>query len=218
MVGMAMNLPFGRRGASVAGGIGLLLLAGVAAAPAQTGDSGSVDASALDSSAGGRVASKPIASISGDWNQDGALDGALLFTSFEGASLFVYFGGQDGSKRTSILARDLVWHGQGVAGQEAGLERAPDHRFVVTAQNTAIGRDRWSERLTLAYDKGVMRVVRYELTAYDTLDLEQRRECDLDLLSGSGVLNGEKVPVAAEAPIVEDWLKQGAALEACDIV
>ena len=162
-------------------------------------------------------ASRPIASISGDWNRDGALDGALLFTSGGGASLFVYFGGQDGSKRTSVLAQDIVWHDEGVFGQQAGLERATGERIVVTSQNSAIGRDRWTDRLTLAYEDGALRVVSYARRGYDTLDPNGRYNCDLDFKAGTGVLNTRPVRAPKGAPLAKDWSMENAPPEVCNV-
>ena len=161
--------------------------------------------------------SLPIASISGDWNGDGALDGALLFTSDEDASLFIYFGGQDGSKRTSVLARDIVWHSQGIAGQEAGLEKSGENRIVVTSQNSAIGRDRWSERLTLAFTDGEMKVIGYQRTAYDTLNLDWRQECALDFVAGRGVLNDKPLKLSDGPARVQEWSMESTPPTICDV-
>lgn len=165
-------------------------------------------------------ATKPgdvIASLDGEWNGDGRKDHAALLVSEEGADLALYLSGSRNGGVPTVIARDIVWHGGDLMGQGAGLEESKGGGIVVTSQNTAIGRNRWNERLTLAYRQGAMRVAGYSRTAYDSLDLSWKQNCDINYLTGRGLLNEQPIQVKAGAPLVQDWSMENTPPEVCAV-
>lgn len=164
-----------------------------------------------------KAESDVIGVVRNDWSGDGLIDSAVLMASEEGADLYIFFPTDRGRDVAPVIAKDLVWHGQGLFGQEAGLELSPAGEIVVTSQNTAIGRNRWSERITLGYRDGGMRVVRYQRSAYDTLDLDFSQECDVNMSTGEGVLNDKPISVPGGAPKLEAWTMESGPPKACEV-
>lgn len=58
----------------------------------------------------------------------------------------------------------------------------------VISQNYGIGRNRWEQTLTLAYREGAFVLAGFTYNWYDSLDLENSGTCDVNLLTGKGVL------------------------------
>lgn len=98
-----------------------------------------------------------------------------------------------GSSR--IVAHDIAWVG-GI-GQQPELTLAPNGSVRLTSMNEAIGRNRWRLTLTIAHRDGAYRVAGYTYSWYDTLNLPDRGTCDLNLLTGRGVLTIAERPEKA---------------------
>jgi len=146
----------------------------------------------------------------GDWNKDGKPDLALLaVTSADDVAIgvYLYLREDNGLLKLALAAPDKVWgsaHG-GIAGQEPGLKALPNGSIAITEQNSAIGRDRWEQTRTLAYRNGQFVVAGYTFSSYDTVQELPPLNCDLNLLSGKGTLNGKPVAFAARTIALQDW-------------
>ncbi|MEJ5219513.1 hypothetical protein WG622_14750 [Cognatishimia sp. D5M38] len=147
---------------------------------------------------------EPVSEVSSDLDGDGS------------AEIFRLTGQEDGdadlvidTDRWQLIIKDFVWHGAGF-GQEASLALAPNGSVQVMSMNESIGRNRWRLTLTIAYRDQAYRVAGYTFTWYDTLDLENSGNCDVNLLSGKGLLAlGDKDPepirVTWGAVKITDW-------------
>ncbi len=95
-----------------------------------------------------------------------------------------------------IYAENIAWVG-GI-GQRPELALAENGSVQVISMNESIGRDRWELTLTIAYRKDAYRIAGYTFRWRDTLDPDNWGICDLNLLTGSGILrqgDGPEQPV-----------------------
>jgi hypothetical protein len=120
--------------------------------------------------------------------------------------------------RGTLRIPDIAWAGG--PGQQPGLSLAPNGSLRLTSMNEAIGRDRWRLTLTIAYRQGAYRIAGYTYAWYDTLDLEDRGTCDLNLLTGRGLLtiaDDPARPVRTTLPAlpVTEWRDDTPAPDAC---
>lgn len=96
----------------------------------------------------------------------------------------------------TIKAADIAWIG-GI-GQRPELDVAPNGSVRVVSMNASIGRNRWYLTLTIAHRDGAYRVAGYTYSWYDTLNPDDNGLCDLNLLTGKGILDkGENGPKRA---------------------
>ena len=86
-----------------------------------------------------------------------------------------------------IYAEDIAWVG-GI-GQRPDLALAENGAVQVISKNQAIGRDRWELTLTLAYRNEAYRIAGLTFRWRDTLDPDNWGVCDLNLLTGRGILS-----------------------------
>ncbi|WP_424943734.1 hypothetical protein [Aliiroseovarius crassostreae] len=143
--------------------------------------------------------------LQGDFTGDGVTDSAEIIETVQGeGTLHLTL-----SNAPAVTKSNLVWIG-GI-GQKPWLERTPQGSLQVFSQNSAIGRNRWEQVLTLAFRDGAMRVAGYTFRWYDTLNLDDIGTCDLNLLSGRGEITlgqtGEttRITVQTRALPVTDW-------------
>lgn len=160
-------------------------------------------------------ADRIVSVATGDVNRDGEPDAVMLIAPADAKSdadngLLVLLGeGGENTVQFSAFVRDFVW------GDMIGYGRRPsvtiDQRgsVLVNAHNDAIGRDRWTETLTLAWRDGGLVVAGYTYRAYDTLEPDHTSSCDLNLLTGRGTKEqrGRKSAVAIKAAkiAITDW-------------
>jgi hypothetical protein len=90
-------------------------------------------------------------------------------------------------------------------GQEPWLEASEHGSLKLYSENSAIGRERWEQILTIAYRRGAFMVAGYTYTYYDTLDPDAAGQCDVNLLTGKGVHNGTSFKTTLPAMGVSDW-------------
>lgn len=103
----------------------------------------------------------------------------------------------------------VTWTG-GMAGQEPGLALSPSGSLLLTSRNDSVGRDRWTLTLTIAQRDGGLRIAGITYDWRDTLDPEAGwGGCDLNLLSGRGVVKGpegeREIAAPVPAPLLSDW-------------
>lgn len=107
-----------------------------------------------------------------------------------------------------VIAQDIAWLGG--SGQEPELTLAPNGSVRLTSMNESVGRGRWHQTLTIAYRNGAYMVAGYTYDWYDTLDMNNNGNCDINLLNGKGNLikNGSSAaPISSKmrALPVTDW-------------
>ncbi|GMG85262.1 hypothetical protein LNKW23_44800 [Paralimibaculum aggregatum] len=156
---------------------------------------------------------RAVAVLDGDWKDDGRRDRAVLLQADGMADLLIYVGGErPGSFELVEAGRGIAWHG-GAWGTIPSLETSPSGGIRVLSQNEAIGRNRWHQALTIAYRGGRFVVAGFTYNAFDTLDPAAGTDCDVNLLTGKGLLNGEPFATAARALPVSDWTEDAAPRE-----
>jgi len=141
---------------------------------------------------------------SSDLNGDGRVERFTLIDNGNGSADLQIENTGDGV----IYAQSIVWVG-GV-GQTPSLSLAPNGSVKVHSQNDSIGRYRWSQVLTIAFRQGQYRVAGFTYSWRDTLNLPDNGTCDLNLLSGRGVLSidgGPQQNIPANLPPlpVAEW-------------
>ena len=165
-------------------------------------------ASVSAAQAGGGV----LGRMMGDWNGDFMPDQAELIAVDGQADLRLTLSDGVGRSR-EIMARGIVWRGA-MAGTEAALFPSDAGGLVVVSQNSSIGRYRWEERLTLAYRDGAMRVAGVTRSTFDTIG-RKKNDCDLNMLTGEGTVNGVPVVIPVFALPVERWSADDSTPELC---
>lgn len=118
----------------------------------------------------------------------------------DAADLVITFGsGADGP----LFKRSLGWRGA-MYGTQPRLALGPQGSLLITFENTAIGRFRWSQTLTVAYRDDALYVAGYTFTAYDTVE-PYELSCDANLFTGDGVRNGAAFQVEPRRVMLADW-------------
>ena len=95
-------------------------------------------------------------------------------------------------------------------GQRPELALAENGSVQVISMNDSIGRDRWELTLTIAYRQDAYRVAGFTFRWRDTIENDNNGVCDLNLLTGRGLLSrngGPETPIrTTQAPLpVTAW-------------
>jgi len=149
----------------------------------------------------------------GDWNRDGRTDLAVLAqtdTDNGDSSLYIYFreDADDGVLRLEFAAEDMFWGSGGSRrfyGQEPSLKALDNGSLAITEQNWSIGRERWSSTATVAWRGERFIVAGYTYNSFDTLQEDEPLNCDLNLLTGRGIVNERAVSFPATMVALGDW-------------
>ncbi|WP_020560053.1 hypothetical protein [Thiofilum flexile] len=165
------------------------------------------------------IASDVLAALTADWNDDGSMDRAVLVNNRETdqADLYLYLGGEVANDfKLAILKKDIAWVGS-MWGTLPSLELSGKNSLLVKSANEAIGRNRWNQTITLAYRNNNFVVAGFTYNAYDTLEPNAAgTQCDINLLTGKGKLNGKAITVKDKTPLLQDWQIEGI-LGACKV-
>ena len=153
-----------------------------------------------------------VAAATGDWNQDGANDLALLVEPAEGGddenSIYLYLNNEVGKLTLQSIVPDLVSGQFGVYGQAPSIRALPNGSMQIVSRNDAVGRDRWEKILTIAYRDDDFVVAGFTYASRDTLDPNDVTECDLNLLTGKGTANGKPIADGGGTIPLSDWTDQ----------
>lgn len=159
-----------------------------------------------------------VAVLTGDWNNDEKQDAVILAapqSDEEDSALRIYLAEGPGKLELKENVPNFVWGAWTMYGQMPGLKALQRGSFAVTSGNAAIGRNRWEQAITIAYRDGQFLVAGYTYNDYDTLDPNNTTNCDLNLLSGRGVVNGKSVRFSSGRTSVANW-KSETGYNICD--
>ncbi|MDQ0561621.1 hypothetical protein QO004_003415 [Rhizobium mesoamericanum] len=154
-----------------------------------------------------------VDAATGDWDGDGRADLALLVAPEDSASddqtgLYIYLRDSDHELlRLSLSAPNKIWgstSADGVFGQEPSLKPA-GKSVAIHSQNSAIGRDRWDQTLTVAYRNKQFVVAGYTYNHYDTLDPNAGGTCDYNALTGKLQKNGKDIKAEPRVIPITQW-------------
>ncbi len=98
----------------------------------------------------------------------------------------------------------------GIGGTDASLTTTENGSLKVNSENIAIGRHRWQQTLTIVRRDGRFVVAGYTYSFYDTLSVDTNGdvltgECDVNLLTGKGFLDGEPIRTTLKALPASNW-------------
>ena len=146
-----------------------------------------------------------------DWNNDGIEDPVMILNINDGEQFDGVFYLSDEYGRLALLhyIPDMVWGSSAMFGQEPSVTKTQYGSIIIGSQNSAIGRDRWEQKLTIAYRNNQLIVAGFTYSFYDTLDPENYGGCDLNLLTGKGFKNEKPVKFNASAMSVTEFISSG---------
>jgi hypothetical protein len=142
--------------------------------------------------------------------ENGETDRAVLVANGDSSSdLYIYLDLQPGGDETkapkpALLKQGVAFNG-GMWGQRPSLETNAKGSLLIKSENTGIGRDRWTQTLTVVYRDRQFIVAGLTRDAYDTLDPKGTHSCDLNFLSGKGKRDGKPVEIKTPAMKLANW-------------
>ncbi len=146
-----------------------------------------------------------ISVAAADWNQDQLVDAAALLRVGDGADLYVYLRNANNDLELKLYKKNLVWSGA-LEGTKPYLKsQAKNGLLFIYAENDAIGRDRWHQRLTVDYKDNELVVTGLNYDSVDTLKPEASISCDIDFATGSATKNKKPFKVEARKVLLADW-------------
>ncbi|MEI9904070.1 MAG: hypothetical protein WDN06_08850 [Asticcacaulis sp.] len=109
-----------------------------------------------------------LSAVTGDWNDDGSFDRAVLVETDDGADLYVYLSDSGNGMKLAAYAKAFVWSG-GVWGTLPELLLGSKGGLQVHAENTGSGRNHWDQLYSLAFRDGKMVVSGLTASDSDTI-------------------------------------------------
>ncbi len=145
------------------------------------------------------------------FGDDGPLDRAVLTQNGDaGADLTIFRAvpAPDGSAaalKPVFFKKDAVFSGQ-MWGTLPSLAVNGKGSLVIASGNEAVGRDRWSQKLTVVLRDGAFVIAGITHASRDTLDPKAgASSCDLNLLTGKGTSGGKPVTETLAPIPLADW-------------
>lgn len=141
-----------------------------------------------------------------DWNGDQRDDVAMLLGREDSADLVIYLTQENDpfGPQMAVRAPKLVWRGA-LWGTQPSLNIAADGALEVVSTNSAIGRNRWTITLTVVLREEQFILTHYRYRAIDTLEPGAEVQCDVNLRSGLGTLNGAPFSIEAAPLPIDSW-------------
>ena len=140
--------------------------------------------------------------------EGGDIDRAVLVANSDmGADLYIYRNLEPAPEKPAkpaLVKKDAAWSGD-MWGNRASLETNAKGSLLIKSENSAIGRDRWSQTVTVVYRNKEFVVAGYSRDTYDTLNENASHSCDLNFLSGKGKRDGKTVELKGTAKKLADW-------------
>lgn len=146
-----------------------------------------------------------LSAISG--YQDSVYFRAVLVQGKEDADLYIFNSPDDDFQQT-VYAKDIVI--TGIGGVDAYLTQSPSGSLQLVSENIAIGRHRWEQRLTIVYRDEQFVIGGYTYSFYDTLATDDNGDiksgkCDINLLTGRGIIDDRPFRTEMKARPVQNW-------------
>lgn len=146
----------------------------------------------------------------GDWDKDGSSDLAMLVAPAEGSdedhAVYIYLNdGDTGRLKLKTVVLNKVWGDLTMAGRAPSITALANGSILITTHNDSVGRDRWEQKLTIAYRNFDFAVAGYTYASYDTLNPDDATDCDFNVLTGKGMRNGKPVVITGELIFLKDW-------------
>jgi hypothetical protein len=116
----------------------------------------------------------------------------------------VYLSESSHTMRLAVSKKNIAWRGT-MWGTQPALEITGRGSLVITSGNEAIGRNRWTQKLTVAYRDNAFIVAGYTYTERDTLAPGSHSSCDINFLTGRGVRNKKPFRIPAKTIALTDW-------------
>ena len=150
-----------------------------------------------------------ISTVTLSFGDDGSTDRAVLVDNFDaGADLYIFRSIEDAKPDSpmnpTLVKKAAAWNGA-MWGSRPSLDTNAKNSLIVKSQNDAIGRDRWSETLTIVYRGHEYLVAGLTYESHDNLDPRAGGSCDFNFLSGKGVRNGKPVEIKSGVVRLIDW-------------
>jgi hypothetical protein len=152
-----------------------------------------------------------VFAATGDWDKDGSSDLAMLVAPAEGSgeddhAVYIYLDdGDTGGLKLKTVVPNKVWGDLTMTGRAPSITALANGSILITTHNDSVGRDRWEQKLTVAYRNFDFVVAGYTYTSYDTLNPDNTSDCDFNVLTGKGKLNGKPVAVSGKLIFLKDW-------------
>lgn len=132
---------------------------------------------------------------------------AVLVRGDDQADLYIFTRDNFEVLRT-FYTRDIAVTGIGEV--DAQLKQTPDGSLQIISQNVAIGRLRWEQTLTIVYRSNQFFVGGYTYSFNDNLERDadgnvKMGDCDVNLLTGRGVRDGQPIRTSMKPIPVQDW-------------
>lgn len=146
-----------------------------------------------------------------DWNKDGVQDPVMILNLNDGEQFdgLFYISDEYGRLTLRHHIADIVWGSSVMFGQEPSVTTASNGSFILTSQNSAIGRNRWEQKLTIAYRNEKLVVAGFTYSYYDTLDPDAYGGCDLNLLNGKGFKDEKPVRFDVNVMTIAEYVSGG---------
>jgi len=150
-----------------------------------------------------------LSAVTLDFTGKGQQERAVLVQNKDdGANLYIYLS-KDDAESESVLAlaemkKGVVFSGS-MWGQLPSLDVNGKGSLLIKSGNDAIGRDRWTQTLTVVYRNKEFLIGGIAYTERDTLDPKGGGACDLNLLSGKGLRNGKPIEAKLTPIRLADW-------------
>ncbi|MEM9148394.1 MAG: hypothetical protein AAGC57_19695 [Pseudomonadota bacterium] len=143
--------------------------------------------------------------VTSDWNGDGDFDRAVLIEGDEDADLRIYLssGGEEGMA-LAVARPDFVWRGA-MWGTLPSLTLNAAGSLQVISGNQSIGRNRWQETITIVWRGSRFLVAGFTFDSHDTLDPGLTKRCDVNYLSGQGLLDERPFEIDVGVASLSEW-------------
>ncbi len=151
-----------------------------------------------------------LSAVTLDFKNEGETDRAVLTQNADdAANLYIYFSTPDPNSSEGafklILAKKSVVSAGSMWGQHPSLGVNDKGSLVITSSNTAVGREKWTQSLTIAFRNNEFVIAGITFSTHDGLDPKAGGHCDLNLLAGKGLRNGKPVSVSSPPIKLADW-------------
>lgn len=147
-----------------------------------------------------------IGVVSADWNGDHNDDRAVLIETDDvnQVALLIYMSGKTVKRRLVIRVNNVAWQAD-VSGNKASISLNKRNSIIIRSGNMSVGRNRWRHTLTIVYRKGKFMIGGFTHNAYDTLDVKNTLDCDINYLAGKVVKNKKVLYIKNVAPPLNVW-------------